>query len=138
MRQEEKSKTLYFALCVDLSVSAGFPSPAGDYLELPLDLNELLAPHRASTFFVRVSGQSMEGAGINDSDLLVVDRSLQAQHGNVVIAVIDSEFTVKRLSLSSGKVFLLPANGSFKPIEVEENTGAEIWGVVRYVIHKTK
>lgn len=116
-------------------VSAGFPSPADDYIEGQLDLNELLVKHPAATFFVRVTGDSMLGAGIHHEDILVVDRSLEAGHGNVVIAIVDGELTVKRLYRQNGQVRLLAENPDYPPIELTEETSCEIWGVVTSVVH---
>lgn len=117
-------------------VKAGFPSPAEDYLEQNLDLNEYLIQHPSATFFVRVDGESMRGAGIQKGDILIVDRSLEPSHGKIVIAVINGEFTVKRLRLHQDKVFLEPENPQFSPIEINPNWDFQIWGVVTYVIHK--
>lgn len=114
---------------------AGFPSPADDYLEGKLDLNRHLIKHPAATFFVRVSGDSMLGAGIHTGDLLVVDRSLEAVDGNVIVAALDGELTVKRLSKRGTAVRLLPENQNYQPIEVQPQQEFEIWGVVTNVIH---
>lgn len=117
-------------------VKAGFPSPAEDYLEQNLDLNEHLIQHPAATFFVRVDGESMKGAGIHKDDILIVDRSLEPTNGKIVIAVINGEFTVKRIRLHQDKVFLEPENPQFSPIEINPNWDFQVWGVVTYVIHK--
>lgn len=117
-------------------VQAGFPSPADDYIETYLDLNKHLIKHPASTFFVTASGDSMKGAGIASGDMLVVDRSLEASHGKIVIAAINGELTVKRLSRIAGKVQLLPENKSYQPIEITEEEDLVIWGVVTHVIHQ--
>ena len=114
---------------------AGFPSPADDYLEGKLDLNRHLIKHPAATFFVRVSGDSMIEAGIHTGDLLVVDRSLEAVDGNVIVAALDGELTVKRLSTRGKTVRLLPANKHYEPIEIQPHQAFEIWGVVTNVIH---
>ena len=116
-------------------VSAGFPSPADDYIEGRLDLNELMIQHPAATFFVRVAGDSMIGAGIHHDDILVVDRSLEPASGKVVIAVVDGDLTVKRLFKQNGVVRLLAENPDYQPIELTEETACEIWGVVAFVIH---
>ncbi len=118
------------------SVPAGFPSPAEDYIDKHLDLNEHLVRHPASTFFVRATGESMAGASIQPGDILVVDRALQPVSGRVVIAAVDGELTVKRLRVRGGRVFLEPANPSFKSLEVSPESDFEVWGVVTYVIHK--
>ena len=116
-------------------ISAGFPSPADDHLEKKLDLNSHLIKHPAATFFVRVNGDSMINAGINDNDILIVDRSLKPSHSKIVIAVVDGQMTVKRLYKQSGKLILMPENKNFKPIEVTEDMSIEIWGVVVTAIH---
>jgi len=117
------------------SVSAGFPSPADDYLEGTLDLNQHLIKHPAATFFVRVAGDSMIDAGIHDGDLLLVDRSLEMVDGKVVIAIINAELLVKRVRKVGGRLFLLPENQAYQPIEVREEMDFELWGVVTHVIH---
>ena len=116
-------------------ISAGFPSPADDHLEKNLDLNSYLIKNPTATFFVRVNGDSMINAGIHDNDILIVDRSLKPTHGKIVIAVVDGQMTVKRLYKQSGKLFLIPENKNFKPIEITENMSMEIWGVVITAIH---
>ena len=117
-------------------VNAGFPSPATDYVEDKLDLNEHLVRHPAATFFVKASGDSMTGAGIFDGDILIVDRSLKPANSSIVIAVLNGDFTVKRLHMSKGKVTLLPENPKYKPVDIDEDSGFSVWGVVTYVIHK--
>ncbi|QSH42080.1 translesion error-prone DNA polymerase V autoproteolytic subunit [Lentisphaerota bacterium ZTH] len=117
------------------SVQAGFPSPAQDYLESPLNLNDLLIPRPAATFFIRAAGDSMLEAGICDGDILVVDRSLDGKDGNVVIAVVNNEFTVKILSKTKSVVKLKPANPKYKPIELHGDEECRLWGVVTAVIH---
>ena len=117
------------------SVKAGFPSPAQDYMEGEIDLNDILIRHREATFYVRVSGDSMKDAGILDGDLLVVDRSVTARHGDTVIACVDGEFTVKILQLTPN-IALLPANANYQPILFQAEQSLEIFGVVTFVIHK--
>ena len=116
-------------------VSAGFPSPAGDYVEGKLDLNQHLIRHPAATFFVRVTGDSMIGAGIHSGDILIVDRALEPVDGKVVVVALDGELTVKRLSTRNGKVVLLPENERYSPIEITAERQFEVWGVVTNVIH---
>ena len=116
-------------------VSAGFPSPADDYLDGRLDLNEHLIKHPAATFFVRAAGDSMIGAGIHSGDILVVDRSLEPGASSVVIAVINGDLTVKRILRTGGKLFLAPENPRYRPIEICEGMEFEVWGVVTSVIH---
>ncbi|MDA0713501.1 MAG: translesion error-prone DNA polymerase V autoproteolytic subunit [bacterium] len=117
------------------SVAAGFPSPADDYVERKLDLNEYLIKSQASTFFVRVRGHSMNKAGIFDGDLLIVDRSLEVKNRNVVVAMLDGEFTVKRFIKRNQKFYLVAENDDFKPIEVTAEMEFLVWGVVTNVIH---
>ena len=116
-------------------VSAGFPSPADDYLDRKLDLNEHLVRNPAATFFVRVAGDSMTGAGINDNDILVVDRSLEPCNGSIVIAVVNGELTVKRLLKNKNSCRLAAENPDYPDLEIDEETPLEIWGVVTYAIH---
>jgi len=118
------------------AVKAGFPSPADDYIEDKLDLNEHLITHPNATFYVKVSGESMLNAGIQDADTLVVDRSLDARHDDIVIAAIDGEFTVKRLVYRLSRPWLIPCNPAFPEIELTEEMDTVIWGVVTSVIHK--
>jgi DNA polymerase V len=117
-------------------VSAGFPSPAEDYLEGKLDLNRHLVANPAATFYVRVSGNSMTGVGIFSGDLLVVDRSLEPGPGKIVIAVLNGELTVKRLHMEGDRLFLKAENDSYSPIEVTESQDLCIWGVVTSAIHR--
>lgn len=120
------------------TVQAGFPSPADDYIESHLDLNEHLIKHPASTFFLISSGDSMKDAGIQSGDLLIVDKSVTATHGKIVIAAINGELTVKRLSQIAGRVQLLPENKNYQPIDITESNDLVIWGVVMYVIHQAR
>lgn len=117
------------------SVAAGFPSPADDYVEKRLDLNELLISKPASTFFVRAEGESMLGAGIHPGDILVVDRSVNASVGKVVVCALDGELTVKRLRSKEGKLVLSPENPEYPDIPLNEGAEMVIWGVVTSVIH---
>lgn len=111
-------------------VRAGFPSPADDHLERDLDLHELLISHPAATYYVRLSGDSMKDGGLYDGDILVVDRSLEPAHGNIVVAVVDGEFTVKRLYRKGGQIQLKPENELYPPIVITEERELVIWGVV--------
>jgi DNA polymerase V len=119
----------------EAGVPAGFPSPAADYEENKLDLNRYLIKNPAATFFVRVSGDSMVGAGIHSGDLLVVDRSLEPRDKNVVIAVTDGELTVKRIRIRKRKITLEPENENYSVRQISEDTEFEVWGVVTSVIH---
>ena len=116
-------------------VAAGFPSPADDYVEVGIDLNEQLIRHPTSTFFLRVSGQSMINAGIHDGDLLVVDRSLEPRPGRVVVAVLDGAFTLKRLARHRGRLRLEAANPDYPALELHRCGDVQIWGVAIHVIH---
>lgn len=115
-------------------VAAGFPSPAQDYIEQTLDLNELCISHPAATFFVRVEGESMTGAGIFPNDILVVDRSLTARHGDIVIASLEQAMTVKQLHLKPLPIQLLPNNPAYPPLVITEDMVLEIFGVVTNVV----
>ncbi|MFB0510118.1 MAG: LexA family protein [bacterium] len=117
-------------------ISAGFPSPADDYLDKKLDLNEYLIKHPASTFFVRVQGDSMINAGIHSGDILIVDRALEPTDNKIVIAVLEGELTVKRIRKIKDKLYLASENPDFSPIEINQEMNFEVWGIVTYVIHK--
>lgn len=118
------------------NVQAGFPSPAEDYLDKTMDLNELMVSHPAATFFVRVAGDSMRDAGIASGDILVVDRSLSPSDGKIVVAILNSEFTVKRLLMQGGRILLAPENPAYPILEIKAESDFQVWGVVTYVIHK--
>lgn len=118
------------------SVPAGFPSPADDYIEGQLDLNEYFVPHPSATFYVRVTGESMTGAGILPGDILIVDRSLDAVHDAIVIAVVDNELTVKRLYKRNGIIELRPENPDYPVIPLNREMALVIWGVVSGVTRK--
>jgi DNA polymerase V len=118
-------------------ISAGFPSPAEDYIDTKLDLNDLLVRHPATTFLVTVKGDSMRDANICTGDILVVDRSLQPNHNRIVIAALDGELVVKRLRIRAGRVFLVPENPAYETAEVTTAIDFKIWGVVTAIIHKT-
>ncbi len=120
------------------NVQAGFPSPAEDHMENSLDLNEHLVSNPAATFFVRVQGNSMRDAGIQGGDILVVDRSITPGNGQIVIAMLDGDFTVKRLRKKGKRVFLEAENAEFTPIEISENQELTVWGVVTFVIHPAR
>jgi DNA polymerase V len=120
-------------------VPAGFPSPAEDAMEGELDLNSYIVSHPSSTFYVKVEGESMTGAGIFPGDLLVVDRSVEAKNNTVILAIINNEFTVKRIvHADDGKYYLQPENPTFQPIEITQDSGFQVWGVVTYVVHQPK
>ena len=115
-------------------VSAGFPSPAESYIEGRLDLNRYLIKHPVATFYVRVSGDSMAGAGIEPGSILVVDRAVEADDGDIVIARIGDELCVKRLRVRGGRIWLMPENDKYQPIEVIESMDFEVWGRVMHAI----
>jgi len=117
------------------SVSAGFPSPADDYTEENIDLNEHLISNPFSTFFLRVKGDSMINAGIKDKDLIIVDKSLIAKPGNIIIAMIDGEFTIKRLSIKNDELYLKSENHNYPDFSFKNHIDVQIWGVVIYSIH---
>ena len=117
------------------SVSAGFPSPADDYIDIGIDLNEELIRHPTSTFLLRVSGDSMNGAGVHNNDLLIVDRSLNPRPGHIVIAVLDGAFTLKRLVLKGETLCLQAENPQYPSIELQQYDNIQIWGVAVYSIH---
>lgn len=120
------------------NVQAGFPSSAEEGLDKTLDLNELLITHPAATFFVRVAGDSMQNAGIASGDVLIVDRSLEASDNAIVIAVVNTEFTVKRLLRREGRIYLSPENPAYPILEITPESDFQVWGVVTYVIHKAR
>jgi len=123
---------------VSASVEAGFPSPADDHLERGIDLNEELIRNPAATFYVRVKGESMRDAGIHPGDILIIDRSVTPADRQIVVAMIDGEFTVKRFRKLGGKITLEAENPSFQPIEIGENQELTIWGAVTYIIHQAR
>jgi DNA polymerase V len=120
------------------SISAGFPSPADDYIKDRLDLNELLVNNKSATFFLRVKGDSMINAGIHHGDIIVVDRSVQPGNRSIVVAVVDGELTVKRLVTRSGVAELHAENPKYAPICLQEGQDLTIWGVVTSSVHQVK
>lgn len=119
-------------------VAAGFPSPADDAPVHSLDLNRLVVRNPSSTFFVRVAGDSMRDAGIDDGDLLAVDKSLEAEDGTIAVCFLDGEFTLKRVRIERGRLLLIPANARYRPIEVSPEEEFAVWGVVTFVIKKLR
>ena len=117
-------------------ISAGFPSPAADFIDHSIDLNRELIAHPSSTFFGRVKGESMRDAGITDGDLLVIDKSIEPNAGRVAVCFLDGEFTLKRISIIKGEVWLMPANENFSPIHCNAESDFRVWGIVTYVIKK--
>ncbi len=122
---------------IGAKIKAGFPSPADDYVEERLDLNKYLIKNPASTFFARVSGDSMIGSGIYDGDILIIDRSVQPNNNSILVCAIDGEFTIKRIKkIDKDTIYLMPDNPDFEPIKVSRDNDLIIWGVVIYSIHK--
>tara|TARA_B100001989_G_C24380085_1_gene383840 strand:+ start:321 stop:770 length:450 start_codon:yes stop_codon:yes gene_type:complete len=118
------------------NVPAGFPSPAEDFMDLDLNLQEYLVQNPSATFCVRVTGDSMQNAGIYSGDVMVVDRALEPQNNAIVLAILDGEFTVKRIQKKGQELYLKPENSKFKPIQITEEMNFQVWGVVTHIIHK--
>ena len=121
---------------IEQGISAGFPSPADDFKEVRISLDRELVKNRESTFYAKVSGDSMIGAGLDDGDLLVIDKSLNPENGKIAVCFLDGEFTVKRIKKEKNNLYLMPENRNYKPIELKEENQLIIWGVVQYVIKK--
>tara|TARA_Y100000991_G_C21904410_1_gene319542 strand:+ start:96 stop:527 length:432 start_codon:yes stop_codon:yes gene_type:complete len=121
---------------VEQGISAGFPSPADDFKEIRISLDKELVKNQESTFYARVSGDSMLGAGIDDGDLLVIDKSLSPENGKIAVCFIDGDFTVKRIVKEKGKLYLKAENKKYKSIELSGESELIIWGIVEYVIKK--
>ena len=117
-------------------ISAGFPSPALDFVDVSIDLNKHLIEKPSATYFGRVQGESMKEAGINDGDLLVIDKSIEPADGKIAVCYLDGEFTLKRIKIDKEGLWLMPENEKYSPIKVEEHNNLSIWGVVTYVIKK--
>ncbi len=122
----------------DEGIKAGFPSPAQDYMELSIDLNQELIKHPASTFYGRVSGLSMVDEGIEDGDVLIIDKSLEVQNGDLAVCFIDGEFTLKRVEIETEAIWLVPSNQKFKKIKVTAENDFVVWGVVTYTIKNNR
>lgn len=122
----------------DQGIQAGFPSPAQDNISESIDLNREIVKHPASTFYGRVSGESMSDEGIEPGDILVIDRSLEPIEGDLTVCCVDGDFTLKRISLRAGEVWLIPSNEKFDPILVTPDCKFEIWGVVTYTIKQSR
>ena len=119
---------------IEQGISAGFPSPADDFKEIRISLDTELVRNKDATFYARVSGESMIEAGIDDGDLLVIDRSLSPENGKIAICLVDGEFTVKRMKKEKSKFYLIPENKNYNRIEINEENEFIIWGIVTYVI----
>ena len=130
---QELGKPSYLA---QEGISAGFPSPADDFKELRISIDREVVKNEEATFYARVSGESMQGAGLDDGDLLVIDRSIEPQDNKIAVCFIDGEFTVKRLKVEKDCIYLMPENPRYQPIKVTEENQLQIWGVVTYVVKK--
>ncbi len=117
-------------------ISAGFPSPADDFKEVRISLDRELVKNKEATFYARVSGDSMIGAGLEDGDLLIIDRSLNPENRKIAVCLVDGEFTVKRIKKIKKKFYLMPENKKYNPIEIKEGNELIVWGIVEYVIKK--
>ena len=130
---QNQQKSLHLA---QEKISAGFPSPADDFKELRISIDQEVVRNEEATFYARVSGESMQGAGLDDGDLLVIDRSMEPKNGKIAVCCIDGEFTVKRLKVVEDGVFLIPENPKYQSIKVTEENELIIWGIVTYVVKK--
>jgi len=119
-------------------VPAGFPSPADDFVEMEINLQDYIVKNKEATFCVKVEGSSMTKAGINTGDIMIVDRSLTPKHNDIVLAVIDGDFTVKRLAVNDNSVYLVPENDSFSPIKITELMDFQVWGIITHIIHRAR
>lgn len=131
----ESDLSLPFA---DMGIKAGFPSPAQNFMDLSIDLNNELIRHPASTFYGRVKGDSMIDAGVNDGDILIIDKSLEPKNGDMAVCFVDGEFTIKYIKIEKTVIWLVPANKLYKPIKVTEENDFLIWGIVTYSIKKQR
>ena len=121
---------------VEQGISAGFPSPADDFKEIRISLDKELIKNTESTFYARVNGDSMVGAGLDDGDLIVIDKSLEPRSGKIAVCFVNGEFTVKRIKKEKNRLYLVAENKKYKSIEIKEENELVIWGVVEYVIKK--
>ncbi|MBC91799.1 MAG: peptidase S24 [Flavobacteriaceae bacterium] len=131
----ETKKTKHLSLAGE-SISAGFPSPADDFKESKISIDQEVVKNESATFYARVVGQSMQGAGLDDGDLIVIDRSQEPDNGKIAVCYVDGEFTVKRLKVENECIYLMPENKKYKALKVTEENQLIIWGVVTYVIKK--
>ena len=121
---------------IEQGINAGFPSPADDFLDISIDLNKELVQNKDATYFARVNGNSMIDAGINDGDLLIIDKSIKPSNGKAAVCFIDGEFTIKWLNITKDVIWLTPANKNFKPIKVTKDNDFLIFGIITYIIKK--
>lgn len=119
---------------IEEGISAGFPSPAQDFIDISIDLNKELIKNPSATFYGRVNGDSMKGLGIDNGDLLIIDKSLDPKNGNIAVCFVDGEFTIKKIKIEKDCCWLIPANDNYKPIKVTAGNDFLIWGIVIHVI----
>lgn len=131
---DSKSNPITF---IESQVSAGFPSSAENYIDKALDLNDLIIKHPSATYFIRVKGDSMIDDGIKNGDILIVDRALSISNNKIVIARINDEYTVKRVKIDGQRIFLMPGNKNYQPIEIKDDMECDVMGVVTFIIHQT-
>jgi DNA polymerase V len=129
--KKEESKGQWM---IENKISAGFPSPADDFKEIRISLDKELVKNKEATFYAKVDGDSMIEAGLDNGDILIIDKSLNAENGRISICLLDGEFTVKRIKKEKGKIYLMPENKNFQKIEIKEGNELIIWGIVTYVI----
>ena len=120
------------------SVAAGFPSPADDFIEMEINLQDYIVKNKEATFCVKVEATSMTKAGINSGDIMIVDRALHPKHNDIVLAVIDGEFTVKRIAVNENSLYLMPENDNFSPIKITTAMNFQVWGIITHIIHKSR
>ena len=123
-------------LFIEEGISAGFPSPAGDFEESRISLEKVVVKNKEATFYAKVSGESMKDAGLDDGDILVIDRSEELKNNKIAVCYLNGEFTVKRIQKKANKLYLKPENKDFKSIEITEEMNFQVWGVVTHIIHK--
>jgi DNA polymerase V len=121
---------------VESGIKAGFPSPAADFDEAKISLDKSLVKNPDTTFYAKANGQSMKGAGIENGDIMIIDRSLEPRNNKIAVCLIDGDFTVKRIKMTKSELFLIPENSDFQPIKITEENQFVIWGIVTYVIKK--
>ncbi|MEK9755419.1 MAG: translesion error-prone DNA polymerase V autoproteolytic subunit [Bacteroidota bacterium] len=128
----DKETNLY----IEDGISAGFPSPASDFEESRISIEKVVIKNKESTFYAKVSGDSMKDAGLNDGDILVIDRSEELKNNKIAVCYLNGDFTVKRVKIEKKAVYLIPENKNYKPIKVTEENELIVWGIVTYVIKK--
>ena len=143
MKENNQNNLTFFNISVDKplniplvneEISAGFPSPAQDFIESSIDLNKELIRNPNTTFYARINGDSMKDMGINSGDLVIIDKSLEPKNGNIAVCFIDGEFTMKEIKIEQNCCWLIPANKSFKSVRVDKDNDFAIWGIVIHVI----